>query len=292
MDNKKYEISIPGIFFASNIANCLLKLLKRFPEKFYDDFYIGSVYGSFPCIWNGGRVLDGSFEIEDVKDTVEYLNSQNIAVRYTFTNNLLEAKHLNDRIGNQILKTTLKYQTRQNDINVGCETMLHYIEEKYPEFNIVLSTTFCINNPEEINKQNQKYIIVPDYQINNKWNELAKIKKPENIEILLNDTCLDSCPFRRKHYEANSRFNLKIDNKPTSCFYQNGNSSLIEKETPFHHVKREDFEKYYNLGINKFKITGRGLVGYSWLITGICEYLVKPEAKSFIEKELIKEGSK
>lgn len=286
MNNKKYELSLPDIYFYIDLDMYLIELIKKYSEKFYDDFFIGSVYGSVPCVWNGGRTVGGSFEISKLREIVKELNKNNIAVRYTFTNNLLEQKHFNDRTGNSILKMTLDAQTRQNDINIGCDNMLGYIEKNYPEFRIVLSTTYCVSDPDRINKMNQKYIMVPDYQINNKWDELKKIEKPENIEILLNDTCLDNCPIRRKHYEAMSRYNLRIDSEATCCAYtKDGKIYSSRNEHLFHHVDRKDFEKYYELGINKFKLTGRGS-GAMYLVEGVCEYMVKPEFKEEIWLDL------
>lgn len=287
------EFSIPDVFTCLELDLFLLDYIKRNPEKFYDDFFIGSVYGSFPCVWNGGRTLIGDFGLSDVEHAVLELNKRNVPVRWTFTNNLLEPKHRDDRIGNRILEITRDVALIDNNVNVGSQAMIDYIEKHYPELKIVLSTTLCISDPDKINELSEKYLMVPDYNINNKWDELAKLKHPENIEMLLNDSCRDNCPLRKKHYEANSRFNLREDGEPTSCAYtSDGSSYSLLNQKLFHHISRKDIvDKYLPLGINKFKLVGRG-VSHSALLEGICEYMVKPEYHDEIKSELAKILSK
>lgn len=43
------EVSLPGLFISSNLNMTFVNMMEKNPEKFRDDVYIGSVYGSFPC---------------------------------------------------------------------------------------------------------------------------------------------------------------------------------------------------------------------------------------------------
>jgi hypothetical protein len=79
--------------------------MKKYPEKFNDDYEIGSVYGTFPgAIWNGGRAVFGVMSKKDIKLVLDNYNKLGIPVRFTWTNSLLEEKHLNDTYCNLIME--------------------------------------------------------------------------------------------------------------------------------------------------------------------------------------------
>ena len=96
-------------------------------DLFYDDVKITSCYDSFPCIWNGGRIKFGDFSDDEVRNTVLLYNSRGISLRYTFTNCLLEEKHLDDKNGNTILDITRKYQLIPNGVNINSPLLMKYI---------------------------------------------------------------------------------------------------------------------------------------------------------------------
>lgn len=284
--NNIIEYSIPGIFFNNGtLTVALIELIKNKPNRFYDDFKITSVYGCPPIIWNGGRVLRGTVKLDDLKEMIKYYNSNNISVRWTFTNQLLEEKHLDDRYGNKILELTKENETHQNDVNIASEKLKKYIEEKYPEMKIVYSTTLCIKDIDALNKISKRYIIVPDYTINNDFEKLKQLEHPENIEILVNDTCRDNCPLRHKHYIEHSKSNLNMTEGMPCQFLGEANYILL-RNTLKHHVKLEDIKnKYLPLGINKFKLAGRSSSG-QFFVESILEYMVKPEFKDEIRWDL------
>ncbi len=93
--NKKIYWHLPGFCFFRSLNLITIDLLKEFPEKFRDNYQVGSVYGTFPgAIWNGGRAVFGLIPKHEIENTLKLYNSEGIPVRFTWTNSLLEEKHL------------------------------------------------------------------------------------------------------------------------------------------------------------------------------------------------------
>lgn len=285
-------ISLPGLYLYSGLNLKVLELMETMPECFNSDIKIDSVYGCFPCIWNGGRIYEfKEVSIEDIKAAVTFLNSRGIRVRYTFTNINIDEDMVHDTVGNMILKATVECQTLKNDINVENDVIRNYIEERYPDkFNFVYSTTKCIKEVEDINRITENNILVPDYSVNNDFEKLEKLAHPENVEILVNETCIDDCPFRRLHYEAYSDYISKKDDELMQCAFPaktNGNYYTATCTRKRHVTLPDIRSKYLPLGINKFKIVGRGVPIFN-TIEGYLEYLVKPEYRDYIRIELLR----
>lgn len=294
MKNKKIEISLPGLYYLSPLNAKVIELMEQHPEKFHDDVFIGSVYGCFPIIWNGGRPLEGQFTYSDVVRTVKFFNSKGIKVRYTFTNLFCGGDRVYDTNGNRILQITKENQTLKNEINVANPELRKYFEENYPEFGLITSTTLCLKEIEEIDEASEKGLVVPDYSINDNFEKLSMLKHPENIELVATETCTDNCPIRPKHYVSQSTCQLIENKNPILCYLVEevspnivGLSRIRERKK---RIRYKDIEsKYLPLGINKFKLVGRK--GDSIMtIEDYVEYLVKPEYKDEIRLDLLKAG--
>ena len=268
--------SLPGLYQYAALNMQLLNLKRNFPLWFRENAKIDNIYGSFPCVWNGGRSWDGTFSINDVISAVTFLNSNGIKIRYTFTNCFIDEKIVYDTIGNAILTATRDNQSLRNGIIIANETMYNYIKENYPEFDIIYSTTMMIKDVDEINKYSEKHLIIPDYSINNDFEKLKKLEHPENIELLCNEECVENCKKRRVHYENNSLIQLKKDVEPLGC--ENiGGLTYADIKKRRHYISFENIEKnYIPLGINKFKIAGRS----SFILKTVESYVdffAKPE---------------
>ena len=82
-----------------------MNLMKDYPDCFREGYCIGSVYGTFPgAIWNGGRAVFGITGKDDIAAILKIYNSRGIPVRFTWTNSLLEEKHVYDTYCNLIMK--------------------------------------------------------------------------------------------------------------------------------------------------------------------------------------------
>ena len=85
--------------FSGNFKLNLLfaDMLEKRPDFFREGVEIASFYGVFPpCLWNGGRPQGGMTDKNFIKAVIKTFNDRGIPLRYTFTNLMLEKKHLSD----------------------------------------------------------------------------------------------------------------------------------------------------------------------------------------------------
>lgn len=269
-------------FYRLNLS--LLEIMDKEPEKFYEDIKIDSIYGSFPCIWNGGRYYDAQVSYDNIVMTVKPFMERGISLRHTFTNCLLTQEHFSDTLCNKICELT---HSPLNGINVTSPELKQYLEERYPQFYYMWSTTLGFTNISTINEYSQNNLLVLDYSLNNKFEILKTLQHPNNIEILLGETCIDNCPKRLEHYQHNSNCQLYNTSSPYNCPFVPNQGFYQTKEYRQHWVTVDEIRSHYlPLGINKFKIAGRGRPVFE-AIENYVHYLVQPEWRDDIRNQLL-----
>lgn len=168
-----------------------------------------------------------------------------------------------------------------NAVLVNSPVLEVYLRNKYPELKIHRSTTTC--SKALVEDRYDK--IVVDFTLNNspQLRDAVMTKEQRNkLEIMLNDTCPPYCPYRKRHYEYISQYNLqgglsRIEPmQPWKCQHP-------EHKTSFHHnlnnpatVTVKQMRFYHSLGFSHFKIVGREYnpVQLAEIYT---YYMVKPE---------------
>lgn len=293
MINNKIYFSIPGYFHQYDTNIALLKLKQKFPEKFYDDIIIDSIYDCFPnSIWNGGRVcLEKTVPIKDMKDILYTFNEFGLSIRHTFTNELLENTDLYDRLSNKILEISSNTLIKTG-ININSELLKNYIEDKYPNiFYFNWSATKCLKDIDEINHLSCNNLVIPSYQsINNNFEIINNLLYPNNIEFIVDECCFDKCPFYTSHYKKFNKEQLYINDYDAEICRCQQSPNYYERRTNRKHNISIDLirEKYLPLGFNKFKITGREEFPFN-LIESYVNYFVKKEYRDFIRNSLLSE---
>ncbi len=122
--------------FSLNIL--LDSYMKNYSERFRDGIKIASVYGNFSgALWNGGRNVSGKYDRSINEKIMKEFNSRGIPLRFTFTNPLIEEKHLSDKVCNDILKMA---DNGMNEVIVMSPILEQYIRENYPGYKITSST--------------------------------------------------------------------------------------------------------------------------------------------------------
>lgn len=132
----KYYLSIPESDTVASLNGALLMTMKAHPEWFYDDFKIDSAYGCpRGCIWNGNREFDGNrCTWEEVASIIRSYKDFGITYRLTFTNFLLEEKHLSDEYGNMIAHVAEIYSC---SVEVTNSTLKEYLKAKYIKLDVI-----------------------------------------------------------------------------------------------------------------------------------------------------------
>ena len=287
MSKPVIEFSIPGLYAKSRYNMIFLSYMEEHRNYFYDDVKIGSCYGSFPCAWNGGRTICGEYDDNDIMAVLLFLNSKGISARYTFTNFFIE-DHLDDKDGDAILRITKKYGLIPNGINTSSDKFRDYVNKKYPGFYYLISTTLAKTDISEINELSKNFIVVPDYSLNNDYDKLSQLENKDNIEILIDEACVDNCPKRQEHYQFLSKYQAEGESAGTwVCPYGCEYYYFYDITKKKHYVSIDDIrKKYVPLGFTNFKISGR-TDNFVNLTEKYVNYLVKPRYKNIVRNELL-----
>lgn len=286
---EKVHFYLPDFYGNAALYVLLAELMDQAPTWFYDDFKISAAYGSFPnCIWNGGRVTFDMINRPIMDKVITELNNRGIAVRYTFTNPLLEEKHMSDVFSNICLEAA---DNGMNEVLVNTQVIEDYVRTNYPNFKIISSTTKCLKTIEEVEAELDKdyYLVVLDSALNND-ERIFNIAKRDRLELLLDHGCRLDCPNRERHYADTGRAQLTFNNSHFACNYIGRTFEETLKEG--HSIPRPLMEeKYIPGGFKHFKLDGRAFPPEK-LVDSLLYYMVLPEyrqrLKDVIKKEVYK----
>lgn len=293
------RFSLPGYYNHFNEIQVLLQYYKQHPDYFYPDRIIDSAYDLPPgLIWNGGRInLSNKHNKISYDQLFSFYHSiPNFHLRHTCTNMLLGEEEILNKECNNFLK---KYVSQQDKIIVNNSVLYTYLRKNY-SFEIIFSTTLCLDDIDTINKLSENNIYVLNYNYNNNDDYLRQLKHPEHIEILCGEPCVDNCPDRLQHYRTISKQQLGLpldDNDIIQCRHR-VMTEAITPQTEFdviqnraNAIHNDRIEALAAQGFQYFKISGR-FTSTLVFFKLISYYLILPEKREEAEKELCKEVAK
>ena len=154
----KAYFHLPGLFEFYDLYSVFLPLFREHGEYFFDWCDIGSIYGALAdCLWGGGRVGFGDADPEKVYDL---MNEYGISARLTFSNSLLEEKHLSDRKCNMLCSLFEKGSSRRNGVIICSDLLMSYIGNNYPELYFVSSTTKVLREFNQFKDELNRVILM------------------------------------------------------------------------------------------------------------------------------------
>lgn len=276
------------------------ELLDKHPEYFRDGVEIASVYGVFPpSLWNGGRTQGGICDKSFIKAVINTFNNRGIPLRFTFTNPMLEKKHLNDDFCNMVMHLA---DNGLNEVIVMSPLLEEYIRKEYPSYKITSSTCKRITDAEKLCSEVEKdyHIVVIDYDLNHDFETLEKIPDKKKCELLVNACCNPNCPMRSEHYRAiglqqiaysnhvRKYPNVPFDTKKLVAEHPEiqkfaecpcSQRSLFDVVNLKNHISPDEiWNKYIPMGFEQFKIEGRTFETLN-LLEHYMYYMIKPECK-------------
>ena len=282
---------LPGLFEFYDLYRVFLPLFFEHREYFYDWCEIGSIYGApADCIWGGGRAGFGDHAPEDV---LALMQEYGISARLTFSNSLLEKKHLSDRKCNALCTMFEEGREGRNGVIIYSDLLLDYLKVNYPGFYFVSSTTKVLTDfrdcLKEIQREDFRYV-VPDFRLNRifeRWDTLS-VSLREKVEFLCNECCWFGCKDRKLCYETVSRKNLGENCPEHLCTAPDSDRgyrfSKAMKNPGF--IGREDIKNVYlPMGFSNFKIEGRGL-GSALILEFLLYYMTRPEYHLQVREEI------
>lgn len=282
-ENQKGKIyyHLPGLFEFYELYSVFLPLFQEHREYFYDWCEIGSIYGApADCIWGGGRVGFGDC---DSRAVLKMMQKYGISARLTFSNSLLKEEHLSDKKCNELCVLFENVNKKQNGIIVHSNLLLEYLQNKYPEFYFVSSTTKVLTEFEqlmnEVNRSEFRYV-VPDFRLNKAFDKLEQMtgREKEKIEFLCNECCWFGCKDRKYCYETVSRKNLGEDCPEHLCRAPESEQGYLFSKAMTNpgFIGIDDIRNIYMpMGFSNFKIEGRSL-GSALILEFLLYYMTKP----------------
>lgn len=290
ISSQKARYHLPGLFEFYELYRRFLPMLAEHREYFYDWCTIGSVYGApADCLWNGGRAGYGE---DDQEACLDLLRRYGIPARLTFSNSLLQERHLSDGKCNRLCTMLERDGTGENGVIVHSELLLRYLREHYPDLQMISSTTKVITDPErfraELNRE-EFSCVVPDFRLNpdrGLWNSLTESEK-DKVEFLCNECCDFRCRERARCYEAVSRMNLGEDSMH-HCPYTKGSEGYRFSRAMANpgFIGIQEIQNYYlPAGYTNFKIEGRSL-GSAMVLEFLLYYMVRPEHQLRVREEI------
>ena len=291
---------LPGFCVHFYLNQVIIHMMRQHPDKFRDGYRIGSVYGTFPgAIWNGGRAVFGITSHGDMEKIIKTYNDLDVPVRFTWTNSLIEEKHLSDTYCNLIMETADSYRTRSGAVNqvlVNTAVLEEYLRKNYPDFEYISSTTKRLTSIEDVRKELEKnyYLVVLDYDLNHDEKALDELSPyADRIEILADEICFPNCPKRKEHYRDESLAQLRFEkgtvfdcpNKKTRPDFE------VCKKRPAFITAQEIADYAKKWGYGNFKLVGRGLP-QEMVIDSYIYYLVKDEYRDEMREKTVKQLTK
>ena len=277
---------LPDFYYKYSLNVNLIQMIKDHPEYFIDNIAIGAVYGTFPgAIWNGGRVFHGNTSIDNIRCTIENFNDLGVPIRFTFTNCLINEKHLYDTYCNLIMDAA---NNGINEVLINSDCLEEYLRSEYPNFKYIQSTTKCERNIDAINEACEKYyLVVPDYRDNINKEFLESLKHKEKIELLVNPYCNPECKRRAEHYKILSTQQIGFS-EMSEFRCPDENRGFLEVLGMYPTVlKKENIQELIQMGFKHFKIEGRTNHNVD-VIESYVYYMVKSEYKDKVRCDLIK----
>ena len=285
------------------------EMIARYPHYFREGVEIASVYGVFPpSLWNGGRTQGGVCDKGFIKGVIASFNERGIPLRFTFTNPVLEKKHLNDDFCNMVMNLA---NNGLNEVIVVSPLLEDYIRKNYPKYKITSSTCKRITDSDSLCSEVEKdyHIVVIDYDLNHDYETLEKIPDKKKCELLVNACCNPGCPIRSEHYNAIGLQQIAYANHVKKYKNVPFNSESLLREHPEiqrfadcpcsertlfdiiglknHITPEEIWERYIPMGFEQFKLEGRTFDTFN-LTEHYLYYMAKPEMKDRARLEFLR----
>ncbi len=262
------------------------QLMRDCPQFFFDDVRIQSVYGCFPgCIVNGGRAfVREPYSARQIEATFEALDGQGIAARLTFTNMLVEERHLEDPYFNLILDAAADHGA---GVIVYSDLVDAYVRARHPRMERTLSTTREILDAAELNCALGAFdLVVLNYNKNKDLPFLDQVEHPERLEVMANELCNPGCPHRNEHYLHNSRDQLAgTVTEFRRCDLSGKDFFKLAPTSPTILTNDDVRTLHGRYGVPRFKIVGRG-VAPDVNLESYLYYLVRPEHRAGLREAL------
>lgn len=264
---------------ATNFDDNLLSGLTKYP--------VTHIYGSFKRTITGhGRA---GFIVPDVTEEqfrkhLELAHSRNIKFLYTMNTATLNGMEYDEKFLESLGKEVEKLIDLGVDgFIVAMPFLVNYIKAEHPEMEVSISSFARVNIIREVEEYvnlGANVIIMSedtnrDFQLLKNVSKYVKEKNVE-IELILNNSCLYGCPYRRTHDIVSSVTSMEDGVKDVWFEYPliycatdvvNDPANIIRMRW----IRPEDLHYYEEIGVDRFKIAGRNKKT-DWILRAVKAY--------------------
>jgi collagenase-like PrtC family protease len=148
-------------------------------------------------------------------------------------------------------------------VTISSHDLARFVRDRYESLKIYISTISAVGSIEQYDNFMDvgPSRVVLQYDQNRNWKNLGMLARHANhagaeLELMLNESCLRGCVNRQGHYSA---LGATEEGRDTP-FLTVCNSRKILYPYEFlksNYIRPEDLEIYEDMGIKRFKITGR-----------------------------------
>lgn len=259
----------------------------RVCKELKEDSKIKYVFGSIPCILQGGRIPPRTANLEDALNIIGDYNKLGVSCRLTFSSTSVIEEELKDDLANRLmthLDYNNKYFNLRNGVIVSSDLLAEYIKKTYPTIEIIASQVkptvevgLGNDTVEYYNNLFNLYdmVVVNPFKIND-GEFLEKLENHDRVEFIVNHRCLPNCPMASKHYilqEQVGKEALRSENGECTEETLNSLRELLNgcydrrKHYPLAGTSfsYSDIEYLISFGFKHFKLEGRDCDGVTFV---------------------------
>lgn len=259
-------LTIPTTF-----ENKFLDVVKEMQDKYINSrFKIKEVQGSLPVsiIGSGRNSWDiPKINIQQLKRHIKQVHNYGFDFCYLLNAACLGNIEYSFSGRKKIIELlNLLVEVGVNMVTVTVPFLAEFIKERYPQLKINTSVYSNIDTLDKTlfweNLGADRITLDPN--INRNFSLLKKIrdKVKVDLQLLVNTSCLFSCPARHYHANVTGHFSQEASLDFFPAFSFNERCMLSRLQNPVEFIKTpwirpEDLSLYADIGINYFKIAGR-----------------------------------
>ena len=274
---KEIEWSVASLFAHDRFIWELLKICKVFDIE----VPISSVYGSIPCMFQGGRVPTRDASIEDAKAILSKYDELGISCRLTFSNYNLVKEDYSDEKSNILLDTLNSLSNAKHGVIVSRDDLAEYIRDKYPNLLIISSLVKpslekCLGN-DQFDYYNKLFglydlVSVNPYKVNDNV-FLSSLYFPERTVFCVNNHCVPNCSYCWKHNDLICGISVK-ESRGEDCtkdLKELGDLMIecrkVHSSYPLagNQMSQSEIEYLTRIGVRQFSLEGRDVEGQCFI---------------------------
>lgn len=249
------------------------------------------VHGAPLCTWNSGRVLKQLLRTgEEMRAAGLAYEQRSIAVYLTFSNLLLEEKHMKDVLGNALCTFFSRHNpTGRNGVIVAHEGLARHIRQEFPTLRRISSILNIVNNGgkgklevyQRLAEQYDEVMVHPDDVLNTDL--LSKLEDKDRYICLINEYCIRNCPLRPYHYKSLSEESLNFlsydgtafDKKQMTNGCRDIQTMLTDPAKGVLALSTPEIQRLYDMGYRHFKLQGRGNANASGILFDLIRLVLR-----------------